>query len=168
MNCDEAFDQLTDPKHRDSADLRWHLERCPRCRQMQDVLAPALDLFDAPGEMFMESPSLPPSGSGFLSAESILLAERTAAELSRSHVAEPPRRKSFVMASLKYAAFFFLGAAVVFGITNFSADGKPAISAQPTQCLWQQQQQGSNSERSANSKSVVLSCVECHLSSTGP
>ena len=46
MNCDQAFDCLTDSRRRHSAELERHLANCPRCRQMHDTLEPALDLFD--------------------------------------------------------------------------------------------------------------------------
>ena len=43
MNCDTAFDLMTDPETAGSSALARHLESCPRCRQMQQTLAPALD-----------------------------------------------------------------------------------------------------------------------------
>ncbi|MHC4876587.1 MAG: hypothetical protein ACYTGL_08815 [Planctomycetota bacterium] len=46
MNCDHAFECLTDPARRESQALAIHLESCPRCRDMADTLSPALDLFD--------------------------------------------------------------------------------------------------------------------------
>ena len=45
MNCDQAFDALTDNNLRDSNELTQHLDSCPRCRDMADMLDPALDLF---------------------------------------------------------------------------------------------------------------------------
>lgn len=44
MNCELAFDCLTDPARRDSADLAEHLAHCPRCRDMAEALEPAIDL----------------------------------------------------------------------------------------------------------------------------
>ena len=46
MNCDHAFECLTDPARRESQALASHLATCPRCRDMADALSPALDLFD--------------------------------------------------------------------------------------------------------------------------
>ncbi|MBI1310419.1 hypothetical protein GC176_03860 [bacterium] len=45
MNCDLAFDCLTDATRRDAPELAAHLATCPRCRDMADALEPALDLF---------------------------------------------------------------------------------------------------------------------------
>ena len=42
MNCDTAFDLMTDAGGCQSAALALHLRGCPRCRQMQETLAPAL------------------------------------------------------------------------------------------------------------------------------
>lgn len=47
MNCDQAFDCLTDPVQRSGDDLRRHLRSCPRCRDLADALEPALELFGA-------------------------------------------------------------------------------------------------------------------------
>lgn len=44
MNCDHAFDCLTDATRRESAELVAHLAQCPRCRDMAEALEPALDL----------------------------------------------------------------------------------------------------------------------------
>jgi hypothetical protein len=44
MNCDLAFDCLTDSARRDCAELAKHLARCPRCRDMAEALEPAIDL----------------------------------------------------------------------------------------------------------------------------
>ncbi len=59
MNCDEAFEHLTDPNLRDHQELRWHLELCPRCRQMKEILDPALELFDPPASDDEEESGFP-------------------------------------------------------------------------------------------------------------
>ncbi|MEZ6047333.1 MAG: hypothetical protein R3C11_17475 [Planctomycetaceae bacterium] len=48
MNCDQAFELITDPRgrlqaHPASDQLEQHLQFCNRCRQMQEVLAPVLE-----------------------------------------------------------------------------------------------------------------------------
>ena len=59
MNCDEAFEYLTDSSLRDHQELRWHLELCPRCRQMKEILDPALELFDPPASHDEEELTFP-------------------------------------------------------------------------------------------------------------
>lgn len=45
MNCDQAFDALTRRGASQNEALTEHLEVCPRCCDMADVLSPALELF---------------------------------------------------------------------------------------------------------------------------
>jgi hypothetical protein len=51
MNCDQAFDYLTNPQLRDAEELQAHFSTCPRCRNLADVLEPALGLFDDPHDI---------------------------------------------------------------------------------------------------------------------
>ena len=46
MNCDQAFDSMTDNRLRGSSELHAHFATCPRCRDLADVLEPALGLFE--------------------------------------------------------------------------------------------------------------------------
>lgn len=48
MTCDEAFDRLTDPAGASDNLLQTHLAECPRCRDMAELLRPALDLIQSP------------------------------------------------------------------------------------------------------------------------
>ena len=47
MNCDTAFDLMTDANGSRSGALARHFVTCPRCRQMQETLAPALEFLTA-------------------------------------------------------------------------------------------------------------------------
>lgn len=44
MNCDQAFDALTSCGASRNDALALHLNVCPRCRDMADILSPALEL----------------------------------------------------------------------------------------------------------------------------
>ena len=180
MNCDEAFDALTNPAERDNSALQWHLEFCPRCREMQEVLAPALALFavecDA-SEAFAEpNPQHRPErfsdpGSSplrlpapFLTPEAIHIAEETARDLR-------PRRRVFNSAWFRCIAAGAVCLMLSLGFLMVSAASKPASPAHSDpvmladRCLW--------TDRDANQKAappedpssrwVVLSCVSCHL-----
>ena len=110
MNCDQAFDCLTDSRRRHSADLERHLAACPRCRQMHDTLEPALDLFDG----VVEEPDL--SGlvrdsRPLVSTESRQLAEQTAARLVTA--GGPRLRRGNWTGFVRYSAVFICGALVV-------------------------------------------------------
>jgi len=177
MNCDEAFDCLTDPARRDGDELKWHLGHCPRCRQMKDVLSPALDLFAPPAgstEFGVLSSSIDESGLDLerassrpatISAESILLAERTAAELSRR--ARDPRRLRRRFGSIaRFAAIFLLGAVITLSATTWSnRRDRNATTGTPSRsdCLWVHHDREAKANPSRTSRQVVLSCVECHL-----
>jgi len=47
MNCDHAFELLTDLDRRSSQELAEHLDGCRRCRDMAETLSPVLGLWDA-------------------------------------------------------------------------------------------------------------------------
>ena len=182
MNCDEAFDCLTDPARRHSDELKWHLDLCPRCRQMQEVLSPAINLLVPPvdsGE-YGTSSQIDESGLDLgseptsrprpvlLPAESIRLAEQTAAELARqSRSREQVRRRRFRSLS-RFAALFLLGAVITFAVTAWSnrrERERTAVSgvAAPDKCLWVHHDKDKKPASRRSSRQVVLSCVDCHL-----
>lgn len=179
MNCDEAFDCLTDPARRDGDELKWHLDLCPRCRQMKDVLSPALDLI-APAQDAEEfgalSHSVDESGLDLekasprpatLSAESLRLAERTAADLARRSRGPRQLRRRFGSIT-RFVAIFLLGAVITLSATTWSNRrdrDRNAASGPPTRndCLWVQHDQQAKAGPSRTSRQVVLSCVDCHL-----
>jgi hypothetical protein len=193
MNCDEAFDCLTDPARRDGDELKWHLGLCPRCRQMKDVLSPALDLFAPPDAALDGTAASHPSGdatefgalshsvdeSGLdlehasprpaaLPAESILLAERTAADLSRRSRDPRQLRRRFGSAT-RFVAILLLGAVITLSATTWSNRrdrDRTATTGTPSRsdCLWVHHDREAKANPSRTSKQVVLSCVDCHLS----
>lgn len=65
MNCDQAFDALTSLEASQDEPLARHLDTCPRCRDMADVLSPALEMF-APVSKDHESLGEIPTGSELL------------------------------------------------------------------------------------------------------
>lgn len=172
MNCDEAFDRITDPERCRSAELDWHLEMCPRCRQMREVLAPALDLLApqeaefavgedvgfSPGDNDCES-----RREAFLSPESLAVAERAARDLSPQR--RPRRSQRRGMGLLRYAAAFAFGAMLAVGGFLFvespktsRAAGLPATNS----CLLMQQPASTDSLRQAGADSVIQQCRVCH------
>jgi hypothetical protein len=180
MNCDEAFDCLTDPARRDGDALKWHLDLCPRCRQMKDVLSPALDLFAPPNdaaEFGALSHSVDESGLDLehasprpktLPAESIMLAERTAADLARRAKGPRQLRRRFGSAT-RFVAILLLGAVITLSATTWSNRrdrDRTATTGTPSRsdCLWVHHDREAKANPSRTSKQVVLSCVDCHLS----
>ncbi len=186
MNCDEAFDALTDPACADAAELADHLLNCRRCRELKQVLEPALSLLcgDLPAEPAMTG-ALPNEGRGndhavasqksFLSVEAISVAEAAAARLAslsapsagRPVVRLPGHRISgravqgVLCAALGGLAVFCIGLWV----------GKSDVARQPSLvpgvipagvCTRNAVPQKATQTRE-NARAVILSCVACHL-----
>jgi hypothetical protein len=186
MNCDEAFDALTDPVGANTAELAEHLFKCPRCRDLKQVLEPALSLLcgELPAEPAMRA-ALPNQGHGddhtvasqkaFLSVEAIGLAEAAAARFasqsvpsgSRPVVRVPGHRISGrALQGLLCAA---LGGLAVFCIALWV--GKSDVAPQPSLvpgvipagvCTRNAVPQKATQPRE-NARAVILSCVACHL-----
>jgi hypothetical protein len=152
MNCDQAFDYLTDSTRRDSGSLARHLAGCARCRQLKETLEPALDLFDDP----VPEPGID-SFARAAGDEAVRIAEQSAARLSKRRLLSTRRLRSVVGC----AAMFLIGAALVYGLTppagHFGADPAPANSI----CPWKNRTHADDAGLDATR--VVLSCVDCHM-----
>ncbi len=154
MNCDQAFDCLTDSHRRSSAELERHLAGCPRCRQMHDTLEPALDLFDG----VVEEPDL--SGlvrdsRPMVSTESRQFAEQTAARLVATGGSR--QRRGNWPGFVRYAAIFLFGAGALLGL-GAAQDlfREPGCTYRSRSLIrWGTDQ----------SDAVVARCLECHLRS---
>ena len=191
MNCDEAFDALTDPAERDNSALKWHLEFCPRCREMQQVLAPALAMLAGEGEsadrLIDEEDFLPRTGhrlpelfsdleppaaddpprrfpAPFLTPEAVRLAEQTARSLH-------PARRLFAESWVRLIA---AGTACLLALLTIVLTTAPSETASPSRseavmladhCLWTERDTDNTAPppEEASSRWVVLSCVSCHL-----
>ena len=163
MNCDQAFDALTDNHLRDSSELILHLDSCPRCRDMADMLDPALDLFaNALGTAGEFTPSAPSENPGNEYAEAASTSEqapltspRTA---SRPWLQQSQRRAASQRDGLRVAAFLMLIAVMMAAMVNVEHAGRNdavAISL-PADC-----QRSTTTESSTDN--VVAGCVACHL-----
>ncbi|MFK7779303.1 MAG: hypothetical protein QM501_14450 [Gimesia sp.] len=165
MNCDEAFDLMTHPTDHSSEDLAWHLQLCPRCQQMKETLAPALEPFqqflgdlsetDELADFFadVQKTSGRDSASGFqqthepfLSKESVRIAEQAAtrlqAEAGLSQVTKQTSKIKSYQKRLMHAALILLaGFLMGWGITlggsgeNHLPTGVNSLQSQQ-QCLW--------------------------------
>lgn len=179
MNCDEAFEAMTSPALADSQELRWHLDLCPRCREMREVLQPALSLFSDPAPRFPDDADLvqtqrrpaanvstETAQQAFLSPEALILAENTARSLT-------PRRK-FRRTWVAVVA----GLMLAFGVgwfSGLSGSSQPVKSGglavesglESERCLWMVASNPTDtavSPRPTGVRSIVLSCVSCHIS----
>jgi hypothetical protein len=187
MNCDDAFDALTDPVGADTAELAEHLAVCPRCRELKQVLEPALSLLcgDLPAEPARPA-TLPQEGRGkdhavtsqtsFLSVDAIRVAEAAAARLAslnalsggRPAVRLSKKRVSRrVLQGVLCAAF---GGLVVFcvGLWGRKADVAPQPSIVPSVRPAGVCTRNTVPKTRENARAVILSCVACHLQDHRP
>jgi hypothetical protein len=159
MNCDQAFDCLTDSDLRHSPQLEEHLARCARCRQMQETLEPALDLFDE----LVPEPDL--SGRVFgtqtLAPESVRVAEQAASRLAPAGTGSHVKRRSGVV---RYAAAAMVGAALMGVMGTINNAHSPVDSS--TQCTWRSRVIDRDSYPS--NVEFARSCVVCHLHEASP
>jgi cytochrome c553 len=166
MNCDQAFDALTDNDLRGSHELIQHLDGCPRCRDMADMLDPALDLFtdvlEASGEFEASAPTDNFANEYSDNVESAPTSEH--APSTRPRTASRPwlqtsqRRAASQRDGLRVAAFLMLIAVMVAAMVNVERGGRNdavAISL-PADC-----QRSATTESSSDN--VVAGCVACHL-----
>lgn len=157
MNCDQAFDCLTDSRRRHSAELERHLAACPRCRQMHDTLEPALDLFDG----VVEEPDVSalvrePRASG--QPESLRVAEQTAARLFAAR--DPGRRGSDWNGFLRYTTVFVCGAVVVLALGAAQQRFGPDFSPRDEKCLFKRE--GPDRWRAMSKADAIAACQNCH------
>jgi len=159
MNCNQAFELMTDPVGAGSPALQRHLERCPRCRNMQQTLAPALDWMLIPAEHSRDEHGSR-SESPFLSAQAVMVAEQVARTL-------PRRRTAGWIDALRRAAVIVTVAVlgILFGAMLLEPK-QPRPSVHPgsalTACLWDQRELR-NKLPDASARGVVVSCVMCHV-----
>lgn len=167
MNCDQAFDVLTSPHRSHSASLQAHLAGCPRCRQMQATLEPALHLFDnvladpwdlPPGE-FANAENSPAAHSSpaFLSPETVRVAERAAAQLVPIRVPQTNPHRIQVWGK-RFAAVGLVGSVFLLGLFFPTSRSEP-----PVQNCTRELAATKITGSAETVRAVVLSCVACHI-----
>ncbi len=166
MNCDQAFDALTDNNLRNSDTLIQHLDSCPRCRDMADMLDPALNLFDdvleASGEFEGSAQPAEFTGDYSSSIEPVSDTEKSPSTsprtASRPWLQTSQRRAAAQRDGFRVAAFLMLIAVLMAAMVNVergSRNDAVAISL-PADC-----QRSTTTE--STSDNVVAGCVACHL-----
>ncbi len=161
MNCDQAFERLTDTQGGADAELALHLRDCPRCRAMQHTLSPALDWLRSSADHTVTDHDRPwrDTGAGLLTEESVAVAMEAARRLPRAG------HRSAMHQALGLALVALFG--IAFGVLVFGqrkdTPPKPAASvASPTSamCLWIRRD---GETPTASAASVVDSCIACHV-----
>ena len=159
MNCDQAFDQMTDSDLASRDELRAHLDACPRCRQMLETLSPALEAFGVEQQTIV--------GGGMIvqrEEDGMHVAQEAAARLAtRPRALQRFRRRaSWRPAGVLLFAGIVLLAFVAGLAVGPSATQAPAVGvADASNCTWLHAPEPGGP--TSDSRTVVLSCVACHL-----
>lgn len=181
MNCDQAFDQLTNPRLTQRDALERHLQNCPRCRQMQETLEPALACFNEDGQAAAESfAGMSPNIEGVsglrstawsqarVSPEAVAAAESAAARLAASPASFRVRARQYFAGAVRYAAVFVLGSLMAWSIGSVNhSSAEHGMTTLPTvgtvPCIRKEVASANSRAASSDARSVVLSCNVCHL-----
>ncbi len=207
MNCDQVFEALTDPKQLDAArrgpsfetaELDEHLARCRRCRELKQVLEPALSLLcgDLPAEVVPsprpKSPTDDPH-SPFLSVESVGLADALAAQLLTSSAQRPPvsgaqpargsqrlispPTRRLIGGFVRSTALVVFGGLAVYCVGARERNVEPTSAPTVVPAVAPAVVPGQTCTRSElkrgqglhrDARSVILTCVACHLQERQP
>lgn len=161
MNCDQAFDALTCRGASENEALANHLEACPRCRDMADVLSPALELF-APAALEEPAASagetVEPSVSRSAASPTPEAADWIDSAPWRSNVQSARRARRD---GLKIFGAVALVTLLSVGFASLGRDGSSGFlsSVSAAECIRE------SSEPIAAEKAVAA-CVSCHLQLT--
>lgn len=164
MNCDDAFEYMTDVTKQDTGDLQWHLDMCPRCRRMKETLEPALSLLTMdPPEMPSSQEPVPPMSrvDELLGAQAI---RRRQAEpkIEPADVPYPMQSSGFRrVAAVGVAALTILAGVLLMSSPGQSSGANSADSLGDI-CMWKQR--GIETD-TASPMAVVTSCLDCHQES---
>ena len=190
MNCDQAFESLTDPALRDATALQRHLHDCPRCRDLADALEPALHLFEDAGHA-TSLPEYEDWSSGYCDEPRSPAKPRR--QISWNNPAElraidAQRRRTAWREGFKVAAILLAIGAFTAGIANIAHDSTSPLArvgeissdacfrlnidsteAAPTlaacvACHVDQSEAAKLSHQAqAKAQQIVQRCVVCHL-----
>ena len=168
MNCNDAFDCMTDPASGRKHQLTAHLEQCPRCRQMREVLEPALELFGPASPQAREAveghSGLPFGKSGsspLVTPETIRLAQNAASRLNRGARRDRDLLRRMVALSVRYTTALAIGALVAFCVVGVSENrGTSGVAA--ASCLWTDAREP-DATLELRAPALVAACVACHV-----
>jgi hypothetical protein len=165
MNCDTAFDLMTDEDGCQSRALAEHLEACPRCRQMQETLAPALVSLMQDTEYELDTfcemaiPNVGGENDSLAAAESIQIAQHTAAKLAFHAEMPQVRRNRMLVRCATYTATFAAGALLTL-LVLFPQERRENLS--PASCARHEADLPNVSRTPDEIRELAQSCALCH------
>ncbi len=175
MNCDQAFECLTDPELSSGSELRAHLDGCPRCRDMADILEPALRFVtgeastDWIGSAWDVAPKIADRTSQpFLTEQAVRVAEEAASSLlARNRRRMRARRNRWLAATLLAPVI----ALALFLSEPKSSQTPPEEAYSPvgpalgpcTRMTAAMTKPAGDADREISAYEVVRACNVCHL-----
>lgn len=163
MNCDEAFDRLTDAAATTDAALLRHLAECPRCQAMQQTLSPALNWMKSAAQD--EFPSSTPGGwndSPLLTEAAVAVATSAARRAPPRHDVSRDARKALGIALVALCGMAFGVFAIGQPPHSTTTSTAAGLTTPATVCLWPREE-GETRIPAGNAQAVVDSCVACHV-----
>lgn len=172
MNCDTAFELMTDAGGCQSAALAQHLGGCPRCRQMQETLAPALGFLapvawdSAADELAGERDeiSVGADRKPFLTLEALKVARDAAKALAARRETRPDRLSALGGHALRCAAVFAAG--ILLGLVFVEQRDRPVPQAR--ECTRHAAARDGTARSAAEIQRLALSCGACHDAAANP
>ena len=170
MNCDTAFDLLTDANGSRSSALTQHFETCPRCRQMQETLSPALEFLthNEPSQEYAAgsrggATSQAGSRQPFVTVDSLRMAQQAAGRLAAQTDFPRANRQRLAGQLTRYAAVFAAGLLLALVLVP---DRESPMT--PAGCT-RQAAAGKNPGRTADKiQTLAQSCAVCHTVAQAP
>jgi cytochrome c553 len=176
MNCNIAFELMTEPHGGRSLALREHLERCPRCRQMRETLAPALEWLaddahvqglEFQAESPARSPMIPPAMPMVVTADSVAIARQSAERLSVRCAPSTGRVGRGIAVIVRSAALVAFGGFLALTLLPGGNSGdRPAERRTPggdSACRRHDVAAGrAPSQSPAEIRALIASCAACH------
>jgi hypothetical protein len=170
MNCDMAFELMTDAEGSRSPALMRHLDGCPRCRQMQETLAPALGFLapsavaghpaHEPGPAFDDRPRDRGSRrTPLLNLEALKIAQQTAHDLTARSDTPGDRLKRRAATTLRYSTAFAAGLLLAF--TLFPQ--RQAAVPTGNHCTWSEAPSDDRERPAGKGRALELTCAACHV-----
>ena len=162
MICDEAFEQLTDPALANRDELEQHLQQCPRCRDMAEVLSPALRYFpQREPDAFSHEPAVWTTSDAhagpFLSTEAVHVAEAAATQLASQNRTRRNKWRDALFAAAVILPPIAMGAVLVIALAD--RPRATVLSTDPcTRLLAAHSQTG----KPDSAVALVQSCNDCH------
>lgn len=170
MNCDTAFDLLTDANGSRSSALAQHFETCPRCRQMQETLSPALEFLthNEPSQEYAAgsrdgATSQAGSRQPFVTVDSLRMAQQAAGRLAAQADLPCARRQRLAGQLTRYAAVFAAG--LLLALVLVPDRESPTM---PAGCTRQAAASNSPGRSAATIQTLAQSCAVCHTVAPAP